>query len=195
MTLPTKIKRILLSPDPRLSAPNADVTESWDELEPWVRLMWKTMHGGAWTQGVGLAAPQVGWNVRLFIIDCDLEEHKPENRLVFWNPTMILTGQLELMKEGCLSLPKCWAHIRRAREVRLQAMSPRGLIDRIFTGLAAHAIQHEMDHLNGRLAVLDHLNDPVPQPGAGEGAPAMSSPPDTLPPPAADVFGLSGGLR
>lgn len=194
MTLPTKIKRIVLSPDPRLNAPNADVTESWDELQPWVRLMWKAMRD-TWTQGVGLAAPQVGWNVRLFVMNADTQNNLPQHRMVIWNPRMILTGQMQVMKEGCLSLPKCWAHIRRCKEVRLQAMSPSGPIDRIFTGLAAHAIQHEMDHLDGRLAVLDHLNDPVPQPVAGEGAPAMSSPPDTLPPPATDVLGLSGGLR
>lgn len=186
MTLPTKIKRILLSPDPRLTAPNVDVVESWEELQPWVRLMWKAMHD-AWTQGVGLAAPQVGWNVRLFILDVDIHEHKPENRLVIWNPTMTVLAARKVVKEGCLSLPKCWAHFERYEKVRLEGMSPRGPFDRIFTGLAAQAVQHEMDHLAGRLAVLDHLNDPLPPAGAGEGAPARTPVPDTLPPPTVEV--------
>jgi peptide deformylase len=102
MTLPLKIKRVVLHPDPRLTAPNAEVVEGWDELEPWVRLMWKALRNN-WTCGVGLAAPQVGWNARLFIMDTDAREHKPENRRVFWNPEILKReGEPELKKEGCL---------------------------------------------------------------------------------------------
>jgi len=157
MTLPLKIKRIVLEPDPRLRAPNQDVTETWDELEPWVRLMWKVMHGGAWTQGVGLAAPQVGWNVRLFIMDVDIAEHKTSSRRVFWNPEILeLLGEPELKKEGCLSLPKVWGQVLRYPKVRLKAMSPHGAVDEVFEGLGAQAVQHEFDHLKGELC-LDKL--------------------------------------
>jgi peptide deformylase len=156
MTLPLKIKRILLEPDPRLRAPNIDVTEAWGELQPWVRLMWKAM-GNAWTKGVGLAAPQVGWNVRLFVMNADIHHNKPEYRRVFWNPTITeFRGTAVPTKEGCLSLPNVWGQVLRYPEVRLTAMSPTGPIDLVYTDLAAQCVQHEMDHLKGELC-LDKL--------------------------------------
>jgi peptide deformylase len=157
VTLPTKIKRVLLHPDPRLAAPNAEVVESWDELEPWVRLMWKALRNN-WTCAVGLAAPQVGWNVRLFITDTDTKEHKPENRRVFWNPEILnLEGEAKVLKEGCLSLPQCWAEILRYPKVYFRAQTPRGAVQHIFDGLDAQVVQHEMDHLAGRCIVSEHV--------------------------------------
>ena len=142
-----------VEPDPRLRAPNVDVTEKWDELESWVRLMWKAMRNG-WTMGVGLAAPQVGWNVRLFIMDTDIEEHKPASRRIFWNPRILeLKGEPRLMKEGCLSLPNVWGQVRRYPGVVLEAMSAKGPIIEEFNFLAAQAVQHELDHLAGELCI------------------------------------------
>jgi peptide deformylase len=159
--LPTKIKRVLLEPDPRLRLPNEDVRETWDELEPWVKLMWKAM-GRAWTKGVGLAAPQVGWNVRLFIMDPgDDPDGAPKpfrmDSNVFWNPTICeVSGTAVPKKEGCLSLPNVWGQVLRYPVVRLKATSPDGPVDVVYSDLAAQIVQHEMDHLKGELC-LDKL--------------------------------------
>jgi peptide deformylase len=157
--LPTKIKRVLLEPDPRLRLPNAEVTAPWEELESWVRLMFKAMYRG--TNGVGLAAPQVGWNVRLFIMNPDDKSFKPSAQRVFWNPVVAEKfGAKVLKREGCLSLPRCFGSIERWEVVRLKAVTPEGPVDCMFDGFEAQIIQHEVDHLNGRLC-YEHWTNPV----------------------------------
>lgn len=148
--LPTKIKRILLEPDPRLRCPNIDVTENWDELEPWTKLMFKAMYRTS--NGVGLAAPQVGWNVRLFVMDPARFKELQPKRLVLWNTEIVQhIGEQVTQREGCLSLPGVFGDILRWPSIRLRAMSPRGPVNEIFDGIAAEIIQHEVDHLNGVL--------------------------------------------
>lgn len=157
--IPTKIKRILLDPDPRLRLPNMDVTETWDELEPWVRLMFKAMYRPG--NGVGLAAPQMGWNVRLFVMNPDDKHFRPQEQRVFWNPEILQEfGEQVLKKEGCLSLPGVFGHILRWPALRLRAMTPAGPIDEVFQGFPAQIIQHEMGHLDGKLC-FDHWATPA----------------------------------
>ncbi len=146
-----KIKRVLLDPDPRLRAPNADVTQPWSELEENVRKMFKVMYRAG--NGVGLAGPQVGWNVRLFIMNPDRETKKPEAQRVYWNPTIQLIGEPRMVEEGCLSVPGLFGDIKRHPQVHLTAMSPEGPVDDVFEGFAAQIIQHEVGHLEGRLCV------------------------------------------
>ncbi len=102
--------------------------------------------------GIGLAAPQVGWNVRLFIMNPDTKTNKPDAERVFWNPEITeVFGEKEKMREGCLSLPGVWGDVMRYRKVHLKAMSPKGEVEAVFKDLAAQIIQHEMGHLNGQL--------------------------------------------
>ena len=150
MTLPLKIKKILLEPDPRLRAQNVYVTETWSELEYWTKQMFKAMYRTE--NGVGLAAPQVGWNVRLFVMDAARFKELQPRRLVFWNPRILeYRGDIELKREGCLSLPRVFGDLWRYPEVRLEAQGPAGPVDEYFKGIAAEIIQHEVDHLNGIL--------------------------------------------
>jgi peptide deformylase len=100
--------------------------------------------------GIGLAAPQVGVNERIFIILLGNEAPR-----VFINPSIIETSEeLCLKEEGCLSLPGVWEEVRRPRRLRVQAWNENG---RPFTleadGLLARAIQHEYDHLDGILYI------------------------------------------
>lgn len=145
------IKRVVLDPDPRLRAPNAEVTESWEELEPHVRRMFKVMYRAGY--GVGIAAPQVGWNVRLFIMNPDTETKKPTAQRVFWNPVIQLIGEPKLVNEGCLSRPGAFGDIMRHPAVKLMASSPTGSVDEVFEGFAAQIVQHEVGHLNGKLCM------------------------------------------
>lgn len=144
-----------MDPDPRLRAPNAAVTQGWEELAPLVRQMFKVMYRA---RGVGLAAPQVGWNVRLFVMNPDDETHKPEAQRVYWNPQITLMGEPKLMSEGCLSAPGVTGDVRRFEAVRLQALSPRGAVDEVLEGFAAQIVQHEVGHLNGKICVDDFVS-------------------------------------
>lgn len=145
-----KIKRVILDPDPRLRAPNLDVTVPWPELETDVKRMFKVMY--ATGVGCGMAAPQVGWNVRLFIMNPDIASKKPRAQRVFWNPEIVAyEGDPVKKREGCLSLPNVYGDVPRHPKIRLKATSPQGPVDEGFEGLAAQIIQHEVDHLNAQL--------------------------------------------
>lgn len=113
--------------------------------------MFKVMYRSG--NGVGLAAPQVGWNVRLFIMNPDTETKKPSAQRVFWNPEIKFIGEPELMNEGCLSLPNVWGDVMRHPAVKLTASSPTGWLDEVFEGFEAQIIQHEMGHLKGKLCM------------------------------------------
>ncbi len=109
--------------------------------------MLETMYRG---KGIGLAAPQVGLSLRMFVLD--VEEGSP---LVFINPSLLETSEeLEDFEEGCLSIPGVYAKVARSAEIRIQAWNERG---RPFTlsadGLLARVILHEYDHLEGLLFV------------------------------------------
>ncbi len=120
--------------------------ETFDaELLELVEKMFDTMILG---KGVGLAAPQVGLNKKLFVMQID-----GEPRRVFINPQIVETSlELSKFEEGCLSIPGVYADLERPEMVRIQAWNERG---RRFTleadGFLARVIQHEMDHLNGIL--------------------------------------------
>jgi len=102
-------------------------------------------------KGVGLAAPQVGVSLRLFIISLDGSR---ENVMVFINPTVTPSGELEAIEEGCLSVPGIYTKIRRYKSCKVTATDLNG---REFTdegeGLYARALQHEYDHIEGMTIV------------------------------------------
>ncbi len=115
------------------------------------------------SDGVGLAAPQVGLSIRLFIIDASPaadEDPGLENfKKVFINPEIIkLTGEDWIMNEGCLSLPEIREDVKRPEAVRLKYYDEHFVLhEETYTGYAARVIQHEFDHLEGVL-FIDHLS-------------------------------------
>lgn len=116
------------------------------------------------SNGIGLAAPQIGRNIRLFIVQ--LEEN---DGMVFINPEIIRTSDEQCsMEEGCLSIPKVYEKVIRPKDVTLQYMDINGRKQLIqATGLLARVIQHEYDHLNGVLFV-DRLEEELKEKAIGK---------------------------
>ncbi len=110
-------------------------------------------------RGIGLAAPQVGLSIRLFIsrIEKESEETKisADNLLVFINPRLSeASAKEDVMKEGCLSLPGIHEEVWRPEEITVEALDIHGkLFKKRFSGLQARCIMHENDHINGTLFI------------------------------------------
>lgn len=107
--------------------------------------------------GVGLAAPQVGENIRMFVIDVS-EANEPYNPIVFINPKIIKKEGASHEKEGCLSFPNAFVDVRRYSYVKVKALNLSGkpfVIEAKDGSLLSRAIQHENDHLDGIL-FIDH---------------------------------------
>jgi peptide deformylase len=133
-------------PDLRLSAPNRTVSGYTEEMLKRLPGMFEIMYQH---KGVGLAAPQIGWNIRLFVMNPTPEDRN--NERIFWNPQVTTSGDFVDQDEGCLSVPGVWGKIKRWTEVVLTAQTPDGHTIEKFDGFSAKIIQHEMDHLNGML--------------------------------------------
>jgi peptide deformylase len=122
------------------------------ELGEFIKGLFATMKAD---HGLGLAAPQVGRSIRVFVTHADKDKDR-----VFINPQMVRTSE-ELVdyEEGCMSIPGLYAEVRRPKEVTVQAFNEKG---RPFTveadGLLARVIQHEFDHLEGKL-FIDYLSE------------------------------------
>lgn len=143
---------ILLYPDPRLREKAEPVDEITDEIrEKALTLLTMLEKRG----GIGLAAPQVGWGVRIFAVNTTGEE---DDSLILVNPEIIETNGTWLMDEGCLSIPGINGKIKRPKEIVVKAQSLDG---EEFTvkadGLVARCIMHEYDHLEGIL-LIDRLS-------------------------------------
>lgn len=111
--------------------------------------MWETMYEA---RGVGLAAPQIGLNLRLAVIDVR-PEGKPQ-RLVLLNPELLAREGTVEEEEGCLSVPGLYAKLKRHARVRVRALDERGRPRELAgEGLLARAFQHEVDHLDGKLFI------------------------------------------
>lgn len=107
--------------------------------------------------GVGLAAPQVGENIRMFVIDVSLD-NEPYNPIVFINPKIIKKEGASHEKEGCLSFPNAFVDVRRYSYVKIKALDIHGkpfIIEAKDGSLLSRCIQHEFDHLEGIL-FIDH---------------------------------------
>ncbi len=148
------ILEILEYPDPRLRTLAKPVETVTDQHRQLIKDMFETMYDAP---GIGLAATQV--NVHEQIIVMDLSEDKSEPR-VFINPKLtILDGEKEKMQEGCLSVPGFYEDVERIEHCLIEAMDENGKAFQLeATGLLAVCIQHEMDHLNGKLFV-DYLSN------------------------------------
>ncbi|WP_196139826.1 peptide deformylase [Aliikangiella sp. G2MR2-5] len=143
---------ILEYPDPRLRTKAQPITDFGQDLQQQIDNMFETMYEAP---GIGLAATQVDIHKQLFVIDISEEKDEP---LVFINPEITEKRGVEVMEEGCLSFPGVYAKVERADEVTIQALDRHG---ESFTmdadGLLAVCIQHELDHIQGKLFV-DYLS-------------------------------------
>jgi peptide deformylase len=147
------VRTILHYPDKRLREPGKKVEAFTPELNALIDDMAETMYAAP---GVGLAAPQIGEPLQLFIIDI-ADEDEPSELQVFVNPEIVeATGELS-WQEGCLSFPGITEEIDRAAHVRVRAQDRDGKTFELEAeGLLAVAIQHEFDHLQGQL-MIDHM--------------------------------------
>lgn len=149
------LRPIILHPDPRLKKVSAPVADSSDALRQLADDMLETMYDAP---GVGLAAPQVGVLQRLITMDCIKSGEGEPRPLVMLNPEVIATSDtLSTYDEGCLSIPEQFAEVERPAEVTVRWMTLDGAeAEETFEGLWATCVQHEIDHLNGKL-FIDYL--------------------------------------
>jgi peptide deformylase len=144
---------ILEYPDPRLRTVAKRVTVVDDELRRLVEDMLQTMYAA---KGVGLAATQVNVHKRLLVADVSEQKDTP---LVFINPQILERTEIEVSQEGCLSVPGIYEDISRAHRARVRALDRNGIeFEQDIEGLLAVCVQHEIDHLDGKLFV-DYLSD------------------------------------
>lgn len=143
---------ILEFPDPRLRTV-AKPVETFDaDLQKRIDDMFETMYEAP---GVGLAATQIDWHRQLIVIDVSEEKDRP---LVLINPRIVESEGSQSCQEGCLSVPTVFADVTRAERVVVEFLDRHGEQRRIdATGLLAICIQHEMDHLAGKVFV-DYLS-------------------------------------
>ena len=147
------ILNILEFPDPRLRTIAKAVEQVDDELRQLIDDMFATMYDAP---GIGLAATQVNVHKRLVVMDLSEDKNEP---LVFINPEFEpLTDEVEQYQEGCLSVPGFYENVDRPQKVKIKALDRDGQpFELIAEGLLAVCIQHECDHLNGKLFV-DYLS-------------------------------------
>ena len=137
-----------------------DITSDYPELKKLIDDMFLTMDEAA---GVGLAAPQIGKNIRLFVVNCtpwaDEDPSLADYRKVFINAQIYeRSEETDLFNEGCLSIPGIHEDVRRPIAIRMRYMDENFVEhDELFEGLPARVIQHEYDHLEGQV-FTDHLS-------------------------------------
>lgn len=149
---------IVSYPDPSLRKKCAPIERIGPEIRELAANMLETMYSAP---GVGLAAPQVGRNIRLLVMDASAPDSDPEPR-IFINPELEAAGELIVSeKEGCLSVPLGFrADVPRHSMVHVRSLDIDGKpLDEILEGFAAIVLQHEADHLDGMLFIdrIGHL--------------------------------------
>lgn len=144
--------KIIHFPDERLRTKAKPVTEVSNDIREIIDNMLETMYDAP---GIGLAATQVNIHQQIVVIDVSEEKNQP---YCFINPTITKLNGEEISEEGCLSVPEYFAEVKRADEVTVEALDRNG---KKFTleaeGLLAICIQHELDHLKGKL-FIDYLS-------------------------------------
>jgi peptide deformylase len=146
------IREILEYPDPRLRTVAKPVAEVDARIRELVDDMLETMYAAP---GIGLAATQVDVHERVLVLDISEEKNAPQ---VFINPELIETDGKAMADEGCLSVPEVYEPVERAETIRVKALGRDGkAFELAANGLLAVCIQHEMDHLVGKLFV-DYLS-------------------------------------
>ena len=145
---------VLHFPDPRLRRRSEPIEKFTDELRQLAADMLETMYD---EPGIGLAAPQVGVTKRLIVMDC-MKAPDLARPLILFNPEVTWTSDtLATYEEGCLSIPDQYADVQRPDRATVRWMDDKGAAqEETFEGLWATCVQHEIDHLNGKL-FIDYL--------------------------------------
>lgn len=150
------MKPIVLVPNAVLTSPSQTVTRFDAKLESLIRQMRETLKATRNPKGVGLAAPQIGESVRVFVV----RPKESDPIRVFINPEIVSASpdqtegvpERDNKLEGCLSIPKIWGKVRRANTLTLRFRDEKGVPhEETFKGFTATIIQHETDHVNGVL--------------------------------------------
>lgn len=149
------IRPILIHPDPRLKRRCDPVTEITEDLRTAAQDMLETMYDAP---GVGLAGPQIGLMQRILVMDCVKDPEAKPRPMVLINPEVTWASEeTSTYEEGCLSIPEQYADVTRPKEVKVRWLGLDGAThEEQFGGLWATCVQHEIDHLDGKL-FIDYL--------------------------------------
>jgi peptide deformylase len=148
------VLRIVMYPHPALRYTSRPVTQIDDDLRATVQEMFGLMYAA---RGVGLAANQVGLPFRFFILNLTADPEQKDQELVFINPEIVKRHSSAEDEEGCLSLPGLYSKVRRAKKIKVRAYNLEGeLVDHEGEELFSRAVQHENDHIDGKL-FIDYL--------------------------------------
>ena len=148
------VKKILLYPDPLLLMRSAKINIFDKNLVNLSKDLIDTMYDA---DGVGLAAPQIGINKRIFVMDCSSENEEKDCRVVINPEIEHASEELGSYKEGCLSIPGITEEISRPKVIKVLYQDINGVLQRnTYDDLWSICFQHELDHLNGKL-FIDHL--------------------------------------
>ena len=148
------VKKILLYPDPLLLMRSAKINIFDKNLVNLSKDLIDTMYDA---DGVGLAAPQIGINKRIFVMDCSSENEEKDCRVVINPEIEHASEELGSYKEGCLSIPGITEEISRPKVIKVLYQDVNGVLQRdTYDDLWSICFQHELDHLNGKL-FIDHL--------------------------------------
>lgn len=154
--------RIVPYPHPALRYVSRPVERIDEALRAQIREMFTLMYEA---KGIGLAANQVGLPLRFFVLNLTADPAKPEEEQVFLNPEIVKRHASIIGEEGCLSFPGLYADVQRARKIRVQAFDLEGRPFEVEAeDLLSRAIQHELDHIDGKLFIdrlIPSLRDQV----------------------------------
>ena len=143
--------KIVKYPEPVLQKPGEPVTEFNDELRTLVADMFETTYA---SQGIGLAAPQVGASKRVTVIDLSMGKD-PAQKIVLVNPEIVSSEGKQYEEEGCLSFPEIKEKVVRHAKVRVRAQDERGKwFEMDADDLLSRCFQHEIDHVDGMLFIF-----------------------------------------
>lgn len=148
------VKRVLQYGEKSLREPSKEVHKVSKKIQELVQDLLETMYA---KNGVGLAAPQIGVNLRVFVIDVSKND-EPLNPMVFINPKIIKKTGATVAQEGCISFPEAYTDVKRYANVMVKALDKHGrpfVLEAKYGELLSRAIQHENDHLDGIL-FIDH---------------------------------------
>ncbi len=148
------VKRVLQYGEKSLREPSKEVHKVSKKIQDLVQDLLDTMYA---KNGVGMAAPQIGVNYRVFVVDVSKND-EPLNPLVFINPKIIKKSGAIIAQEGCISFPEAYTDVKRYKNIMVKALDIHGrpfIMEAKDGCLLARAIQHENDHLDGIL-FIDH---------------------------------------
>lgn len=148
------VKRVLQYGEKSLREPSKEVHKVSKKIQELVQDLLDTMYA---KNGVGMAAPQIGVNYRVFVIDVSSND-EPLNPIVFINPKIIKKSGAVVSQEGCISFPEAYTNVKRYANVMVKALDRHGrpfVLEAKDGELLSRAIQHENDHLDGIL-FIDH---------------------------------------